>query len=486
MKKTVLSLIVLASLNAQAVDVVLTQNKALVQDSGLLSESGFKIEKEGKIVNIDDVLETNIPDTFYFKIDDQNANSIYYDRTAASNPFDNKYAFYTMLKDKIGEKVVYKDDENEMEVEIFNVTNESLFLKSKDGIFVGKIENIHFSKNFFDKKNFNLQAFFNKEVKEQSFYKYFYAASGFNWTPQYTLTMRENDTLDFSFYANIQNQTKTNLKDINLTLMANDQQPPMHNSRTLMKSKGAMMEMAAMSFDEGGVSDFNGVSAANVEDLTAYKINGKVSLNSQITSNILVKEFDGLKYEKQNTFNISHIDHYNIKRNAFENLKSVGINSTNLFISYKDNKSLTKDYLPSGTLRVLKAENGQKDSLLLPYLETTFSGKMKEDFEINIPLNKNVKAIDVIKSTKLMSKKGVKMNYKIIHEQYFENNSSRDEMFITYLNKNEMKEGFKISADYKVDYLKNKGVYKVSTVLKAGEKKSLFMETSKTFHENVN
>ena len=60
---------------------------------------------------------------------------------------------------------------------------------------------------------------YNKKVKinKNEIFEYSYFANGFSWIPNYTLFLDdEKETLDLNFYANIRNNSNTDLKDINL------------------------------------------------------------------------------------------------------------------------------------------------------------------------------------------------------------------------------------------------------------------------------
>lgn len=476
MKKTLIALSLFTAFSANALDVVLTQNNALIQDSGVLKDSGFAISEDGKIVNVDQILETNIPNTFYFKIEDQNASSIFYDSKTATKPFNNSHLFYSFISDRKGQEVFYQVDENIKTVKIFNVQDRNIFLEDEKGVFLGDLTKIKFKDDFFNQKSFNLKAFFDKEVTENDKFQYFYVANGFQWFPQYTMTLKEDNTLDFVFYANINNNTNSDLSQIDLTLMANEQRAIRHVRNTSIMEMATFSAKSIMADEAVGVT--GSVSASDVEDLTAYKIDGKVDLNAGITSNVLVKSFDDVKYDKFNYVRLPVLNEYSIKNNRISDSKVTGISQTILNIDYKKNPSITQDLLPNGGLKVLKESIDEKGKqLLLPYSESQINGVKKSDLEINIPLNKNLKY-----SAKVLSYDYVENKiYKIFSELYFENNGTKEETFVTYLTSDVLFSDKDIPREFDVEYIKEKAAYRLKLTVPAGENTTLRMKTKLDF-----
>lgn len=473
MKKNILAILVFATFNANALDVVLTSNKALVQESGLIKNSPLQISEDGKVIEIGGILDTNIPDTFYFKVGDQNAASIFYNKNATSSPLDNSGALNQFLKEKKGSIVSFEKNEIVLEGEIVGFVNKSFFINHEGKTVTVPFEDVSFPDDFFKQENFNLKTYFKESVTKDDPYKYYYGATGFNWKPQYTLTMKDNNKMDFTFYANINNATMTDLKGVDLTLMVESSQ-----SRVQPMRKSGISDLASMSIvseNSMGVASFDSVSASSVEDLTAYKIDGKVDLNSRITSNVLVKEFNNVSYEKQNLFSLPSFSYGQVKNDRVLESQSTRIAQTKLVVPFKDNKELTKNYLPSGSLSVLKAESDSLNALLLPYTNVHLQNIKNEDFEVNLPKNKNVKYVGTINSFKPLKTKGNMITFNVEMNQYFKNNGSKAEKFVIDIPKKQISNSSKYSKEYTREFIKDKGVYRYSTRLNPNEEKNLFL-----------
>lgn len=489
MKKNILVIAILASFGAQATDVIISSNDTLIQDSGKLSDSGFQVT-DNKFINVDGVLETNIPNSFYFRVGNDYANTIVYDKNSAINPFSNMRTLHQFLGNQIGQPVTYKKEDAKVNATIHKVIGDTLFLKKEDNsIFTAKLNNIELNESVLDAKNFNLTVSFNnKDLMPDDNYHYSYFANGFNWYPNYTVTMKDGNKMDFTFYGNISNNTQSDLNDINLTLMTQENQ----NVFPVEQRQQKMKTMAFSSMEMAADTSMGNVSSQNIEDLTAYKIDGKVDLKSGIASNILIKEFKDVEYNKYNqislpTLNINSIEHYFIQKDRLKHLTQEGIIDTKLVVEYKDNKELTKDYIPNGSVTVMKQDNSNGKDLLIPYNKTSISSVKKEDFSVHLPKNKNVKYLSNIKEEnhlELLDEKEYKQNrvvmieknYRITYSQHIENNSDKAETFVLYLSEQQARNSVFPKA-YTKELIADKGQYQYTVTLPKNSKKDFKIQT---------
>lgn len=490
MKKNILVIAMLSSFGAQAADVIISGNDTLIQDSGKLSNSGFQVT-DNKFINVDGVLETNIPDSFYFRVGNDYANTIVYDKKSAINPFLNLRTLHQFLGNQIGESVTYKKDDKKITATIHKVIGDTLFLKKEDqSIFTAKLNEIELSDSILDAKNFNLTVSFNnKNLMPNDNYHYSYFAHGFNWYPNYTVTMKDGNKMDFTFYGNISNNTQSDLNNIDLTLMTQEKNNirPVSERHHVMKT----MALSSMSMETQSDSSMGNVSSQNIEDLTAYKIDGKVNLKSGIASNILIKEFKNIDYNKYNQIALPHLNennvgHYFTRKDRLKDVFEKGIRSTDLVVEYKDNKELTKDYIPNGAITVMKLDNSKKE-VLIPYNKTFIPSIKKEDFVVNLPKNKNVKYIANIKDedhVKLINERNFRQNnvmmteknYSVTYSQHIENNSDKAETFVLYLSEQQASKSI-FPKEYTKELIADKGQYKYTVNIPKNAKRDFKIET---------
>lgn len=499
MKKHVLFLSMFAAFSANAMDVAISGDQTLIQDSGILSNSNFNLikDKNGLLtgVQVSDILDSNLPYTFNFKIDSNYANVISYDKNAVLSPFESNYAILKFLENKEGEKVTYKTDDEEKEVELFKVAGNGFFLKDDDGkIFAADLKDIKFSEKLLNSQAFNLLVSFNKgiELKDDTKYHYNYFANGFNWTPNYKIILKDNNKLDFNFYGNISNNTKSDLNDVDLTLMI----PTLNNPRPMYRNKSFnnMEEgivMSAMAMDSAPMGGGN-ISSTSVEDLTAYKVEGKVDLKSGIASNVLIKSLNDTIFEKKNLIDLPTLNYKIVtamkqnnqnKEPIYEDFlqgsKVTEITSTQAFIPYVDNKKFLKDYLPAGEIKIMKEIDLNGKTIVLPYSDSYLSGNKNDNIEIQLPKNKNVKYVAYLNKLKDITlikqdRKNLLLNVK--YTQRLENRGEKSETFVLRMDKSEYKNITTHSTDFKIKEFKSKNLVEMSVTLKPNEVKELFIE----------
>lgn len=489
-KYTLIAAIVAASFNTQAETVIIQGDRTLIQDKGVLSESNINIENKN-IVKFSGIVDSNIPDSFIFNIDEQNANHIVYNTKNQYNHLGDSRALLVFLNNKIGEKISYTKNEKTNFGVIYKVIGNSVFVKSNENIIPVKIEELVLNEDIFKTKDFNLTTYFNDEINPNGFYQYSYFANGFSWIPNYTLFYNEEDSdLSLSFYGNVKNNSNSDLIDIELTLLSEDNNKEFEDFRisNVMYKSVNEKSMIADSVSFSNAPQAMEVENKEVGSISAFEIDGKVNLYSKINSNILIKDFKKLNHHKNNY----------VALNSFNNNHSLkvavkGVKRTALRIDRENNKDLKDFHFPASNIEVLL----EKDSTHYPYKNTIFNPVKGQDIEIDLIKNESlnyVSKIDSKKDIKLIKKEkaGIqqytenikkddltKRNFKdkIINKEYngnyitltlekvkynyhyeikstqiFNNKSNKDERFVIVIPNNLQNKINKTSSDYETYY----------------------------------
>ncbi len=515
MKKNLILIAMFMSANSYAVDVIIKGNQTLIQDKGQLTSPQLTVVNE-HVIRFSDIIDTNIAETFSFRVGDNYANRITYDTRNISNDLSNPYALYSFLKNKIGSDISFIHDDKTKNGSIYKIIGDTVFVKNNTNIIPVSLDSLIFNEEVFESKDFNLITNFNNKINKNEIFEYSYFANGFSWNPNYTLFLDdEKETLDLNFYANIKNNSNTDLKDINLILLSEERKNNLIiNRKTNFKSA----EQFSMLADSASSSPIT-IKNENVGNINAYKIKEKQSLLSNINSSVLIKDFKNLKYTKNNYVNFNKINEYNLWNNNKE-----GIVSTSIRMKQDENKKLNDYYFPQSSLEILY----KKDGINYPYKNVTFSPLKNKDIEI--PLIKNE---ELIYFSKIKERKDVKFikkeqngynersynvlkdkykknnyrnknvvnfvdngdyyiitikepkyiyKYKIKTTQYFENKSNYDELFVILLKDNLTNKQIKPSSDYLVEYDKEKNTIRYSLNVNKKDKK----EASFTYYINTN
>ena len=513
-KYTLIASIVAASFNIQAETVIIQGNRTLIQDKGVLSESNINIENKN-IVKFSGIVDSNIPDSFIFNIDDQNANHIVYNTNNQYNFLGDSRSLLAFLNNKIGEKISYTKNEKTKSGVIYKVIGSSVFVKSNGNIVPVKIEDLVLSEDIFKTKDFNLTTYFNNEINPNGFYQYSYFANRFSWKPNYTLFYNEEENnLSLSFYGNVKNNSNSDLIDIELTLLSEDNNKGFENPR-INKGMHRIVEEESRVFDN--VSFSNVPQAMEVENkevgsISAFEVDGKVNLYSKINSNILIKDFKDLNHHKNNYVTLNNF-------NNSHSLKIVSkdIKRTTLRIDRENNKDLKDFYFPASNIEILL----EKDSVYYPYKKTDFKPNKGKDIEIDLIKNESLNYISKInneKDIKLIKKEKIgvqqytqnikindldnkhfkdkiinkeyngnyitltleKVNYNYYYEikstQVFNNKSNKKERFVVVIPNNLQNKKNKTSSDYATYYNDENNVIEYIINVPKNTKKETFIK----------
>lgn len=516
MKKNLILIAMLMSANSYAVDVIIKGNQTFIQDKGQLSSPQLTVVNDN-VIRFSDIIDTNIPETFSFRVGHNYANRITYDTRNLSNDLSNPYALYSFLKNKIGSDISFIHNDETKNGSIYKVIGETVFVKNNNNIIPVSLDSLIFNENLFESKDFNLITKFNNKINKNEMFEYSYFANGFSWNPNYTLFLDdEKETLDLNFYANIRNNSNTDLKDINLILLSEERNE--NKLRMNRKESFKSAEQFSMFADSASPSPIT-IENENVGNINAYKIKEKQSLLSSINSSVLIKDFKELKYTKNNYVHFNKINEYNIWNDNKE-----GIVNTSIRIKQKENKKLNDYYFPQSSLEILY----KKDGINYPYKNVTFSPLKNKNIEIPLIKNeeliyfskiKDRKDVEFIKkeqkgyneTTYRILKEQYKKNnyrnksvvnfvdngdyytittkepkyvykYKIKTTQYFENKSNYDELFVILLKDNLTNKDIKASPDYMVEHDKEDNTIRYSLNVSKKDNK----EASFTYYIHTN
>tara|TARA_Y100001960_G_C14783753_1_gene889106 strand:- start:19079 stop:20659 length:1581 start_codon:yes stop_codon:yes gene_type:complete len=513
-KYTLIATIVAASFNTQAETVIIQGDRTLIQDKGVLSESNINIENKN-IVRFSGIVDSNIPDSFIFNIDDQNANHIVYNTKNQYNYLGDSRALLEFLNNKIGEKISYTKNEKTNFGFIYKVIGNSVFVESNGNIVPVKIEELVLNEEIFKTKDFNLTTYFNNEINPNGFYQYSYFANGFSWKPNYTLFYNEEEAdLSLSFYGNVQNNSNSNLIDIELTLLSEDNNNDFENLRVSKSMYKTANEntMIADSISYSNVPQNMEVENKEVGSISAFEVDGKVNLYSKINSNILIKDFKKLKHHKNNYVDLNNFyDSYSLK------IASKGIKRTSLRIDRENNKDLKDFHFPASNIEVLLENN----STYYPYKNTAFNPVKGKDIEVDLIKNESLNYVSKIESKKdikLIKKEKVGVqqytqnikkddltkkhfkdkiinkeyngnyitltlekikynyHYEIKSTQFFDNKSNKDERFVVVIPNNLQNKTNKTSSDYETYYNEDYNTIEYIINIPKNTKKNTFIK----------
>lgn len=458
LKKSIISSLIILSFPLFAKDFTIYQNGI-----GMLSESGYLKDNPDFSLNDNSIYMKNTintvnENTLTFKVNNNFAQFINYSH--------RNIDLYSLLKNAVGEKVSYfrNDNSNTEEVaQIYDVIGNQIFLTVNNKILLANINEISIPEDIIKKTEMNLIASFNNRLNKDDSYQYSYLVNNFNWQPMYNFEWK-NDNLNLTLYGNISNNSNTDLKDLNLTLVST---PVLNQEPIQYLARKSMIMSEAMPSTPNSVSDFN------MEDLSLFKLDKKINLVKNSSSNVKIKSFENINYEKVNQFDLYF---YNIDYQG----KDISPTNTILHIDKEMNKDLTSTLLPTGDYYIYKEENENK----VLYYKGLFSSLKNDDISLKIPTNKTVYLKDYVKSNNdfnLLSKELISNNrfvyqYSLKTNQRLKNTGDKVELFKILLDGNNLVKIEDYDKSYNVVKNDKTGKFEFIIYLNPNEEKELFIK----------